>query len=100
MKIGIVTMPLFANYGGVLQNYALQKVLKALGHEPITFDYQRSYSFYNYLRSILKTTLLWFIPWKRRPFVSYHTYITRPLCCRYFHSKTYYLNISYRMFLI
>lgn len=87
MKIGIVTMPLFANYGGVLQNYALQKVLKDLGHEPITFDYQRSYSFYNYLRSILKTTLLWFIPWKRRPFVSYHTYITRPLCVDTFIQK-------------
>lgn len=36
MKIGILTQPLLANYGGVLQNYALQTVLKDLGHDPIT----------------------------------------------------------------
>lgn len=36
MKIAILTQPLRANYGGVLQNYALQQVLIKLGHEPIT----------------------------------------------------------------
>lgn len=39
MKIGIVTQPLHANYGGVLQNYALQQVLKRMGHEVWTLDY-------------------------------------------------------------
>lgn len=39
MKIGIVTQPLHANYGGVLQNYALQQVLKRMGHEVWTIDY-------------------------------------------------------------
>lgn len=38
MKIGIVTQPLSRNYGGILQNYALQQTLKKLGHEPYTFD--------------------------------------------------------------
>ena len=38
MKIGIVTQPLSDNYGGVLQNYALQTTLKKLGHEPITLN--------------------------------------------------------------
>lgn len=28
MKIGIITQPLQNNYGGILQNYALQDVLK------------------------------------------------------------------------
>ena len=28
MKVAIVTQPLMANYGGILQNYALQQVLK------------------------------------------------------------------------
>lgn len=37
MKIGIITMPLLMNYGGILQNYALQTVLRDLGHNPITF---------------------------------------------------------------
>lgn len=38
MKIGIVTQPLVNNYGGLLQNYALQEVLRRLGHDPITLD--------------------------------------------------------------
>lgn len=41
MKIGIVTQPLATNYGGILQNYALQQVLKKLGHEVWTIDYNR-----------------------------------------------------------
>lgn len=36
MKIGIITQPLGTNYGGILQNYALQEVLRRIGHEPIT----------------------------------------------------------------
>lgn len=38
MKVGIITQPLRNNYGGLLQNYALQQVLKKLGHEVITLD--------------------------------------------------------------
>ena len=38
MKIAILTQPLRANYGGVLQNYALQQVLINLGHKPITLE--------------------------------------------------------------
>mgnify|MGYP000678805833 CR=1 FL=1 len=30
-------MPLRMNYGGILQNYALQTVFRDLGHSPITF---------------------------------------------------------------
>lgn len=71
MKIGIVTRPLLANYGGILQNYALQHVLKRLGHEPITIDYVPRYSVYRYIRSFCKTLMLFFVHWKRRPFVSY-----------------------------
>lgn len=36
MKIGILTHYIHYGYGGVLQNYALQTVLKSLNHEPIT----------------------------------------------------------------
>lgn len=32
MKIAILTLPLHANYGGILQAYALQNVLERLGH--------------------------------------------------------------------
>lgn len=40
MKIGIITQPLQNNYGGLLQNFALQRVLISLGHEPITLDWE------------------------------------------------------------
>lgn len=42
MKIGILTQPLHKNYGGLLQNYALQQVLKGMGHEVETIDHSFS----------------------------------------------------------
>ena len=36
MKILILTLPIHGNYGGVLQAYALQTVLKRMGHEVVT----------------------------------------------------------------
>ena len=33
MKIGILTLPLHGNYGGILQCYALQTVLRRMGHD-------------------------------------------------------------------
>ena len=33
MRIAIVTLPLHTNYGGILQAYALRKVLMDMGHE-------------------------------------------------------------------
>jgi hypothetical protein len=51
MKIGILTLPLHINYGGILQAYALQTILKRMGHEvsiieeiekPITIPLQRA----------------------------------------------------------
>lgn len=33
MKIGIITLPLHSNYGGILQAYALQTILERMGHE-------------------------------------------------------------------
>jgi hypothetical protein len=38
MKIGIITHQLKNNYGGLLQNYALQKVLESMGHEVLTIN--------------------------------------------------------------
>lgn len=39
MKIGIITLPLHTNYGGILQAYALQTVLQRLGHDVEVIDY-------------------------------------------------------------
>lgn len=38
MIINILTQPLFTNYGGILQNYALQDVLRRMGHIPLTLN--------------------------------------------------------------
>ncbi|MGQ4879998.1 polysaccharide pyruvyl transferase family protein [Billgrantia sp. LNSP4103-1] len=40
MKIAIMTQPLGKNYGGIIQAWALQQVLKKAGHEPVTIDRQ------------------------------------------------------------
>jgi polysaccharide pyruvyl transferase WcaK-like protein len=38
MKICILTQPLGKNYGGIMQAFALQKVLKDMGHDVFTLD--------------------------------------------------------------
>lgn len=42
MRIAIITLPLIGNYGGILQNYALQTVLKRMEHtvETITLPWE------------------------------------------------------------
>lgn len=42
MKIGILTLPLHTNYGGILQAYALQTVLERMGHEVKVIDVDRT----------------------------------------------------------
>ena len=54
MRIGIVTQPLEMNYGGILQNWALQQVLKRLGHAPITIDAYQRFTFPHYLYSCFR----------------------------------------------
>lgn len=50
MKIGILTLPLHTNYGGILQAYALQTVLERMGHEVKVINSRANYRF-----SLLKT---------------------------------------------
>lgn len=38
MKIGVLTLSLHTNYGGILQAYALQKVLQDMGHDTVLLD--------------------------------------------------------------
>lgn len=57
MKVAILTQPLRTNFGGILQNYALQIVLKRLGHEPITIDYACRYTKCRWLMGWLKSTI-------------------------------------------
>lgn len=56
MKIGILTHPQGANYGGLLQCYALCTYLRKLGHEPIVIQRVANKSFFlwGWTRAILK----------------------------------------------
>ena len=77
MKIGIVTQPLYNNYGGLLQNFALQQVLKRLGHEVKTIDFVGRTSFTRYLLSICKQLLISVLKCRRpqiRPYVAIPTF--------------------------
>ncbi len=78
MKVGIVTQPLYANYGGILQNYALQQVLKKMGHTPITLDYMPSLSFGRYLLYVGKSIVFFLSPSKRHPIKPYKHFLERP----------------------
>lgn len=67
MKIGILTLPLYTNYGGVLQAYALQQTLKKIGHDVFhietndnrSFVHLSSFKFYKwwYTTRLLKELL-------------------------------------------
>lgn len=41
MKVGVLTLPLWHNYGGILQAYALQVALRRLGMDAVHIDVQR-----------------------------------------------------------
>lgn len=64
MRIGILTLPLHENYGGILQAYALQKVLEGMGHDTLILDKARRVElplltkFYQYAVRTVKNILL------------------------------------------
>ncbi len=59
MKIGILTQPLHGNYGGLLQNYALQQVLLKEGYDVKTIDWYYDFRSSRERRvSFLKTRFL------------------------------------------
>lgn len=58
MKYGIITQPLLNNYGGTLQNYALQQAVRKLGADVVTLDYMPHKSYAHVLRSLVYNVLL------------------------------------------
>lgn len=81
MKIGILTQPLTNNYGGIFQAYALQYVLKQLGHTPLTIDrtWSSNFSFLIKIASVInrcikyifisKKTIIRVTPTKKEKFL-------------------------------
>jgi len=71
MKIGIFTLWQGLNYGGVLQNYALQKVLKDMGHDVYTIDRTFFVSSFFRILSFLKRNFQHYILRKDVPTMFY-----------------------------
>lgn len=63
MRIAIITLPLHANYGGILQAYALQTVLKQMGHtvETIVTPWQKSMPLWRLPLAYTKRCILKFL---------------------------------------
>ncbi len=59
MKIAILTQPLCNNYGGILQNYALQTVLRRMGHQPVTLNTSTPKASYTPHRLVLSCCKRW-----------------------------------------
>lgn len=60
MKIGILTLPLHTNYGGILQAYALLTTLKNMGYDPYLISL-KAIKYKKSIKEILKFGLLKFI---------------------------------------
>lgn len=54
MKIGILSLILHTNYGGILQSYALQTILERMGHEVVVLNRSRDLH-----RSLYKEALIY-----------------------------------------
>lgn len=57
MKIGIITQPLHTNYGGLLQAFALQVVLKRMGHNVLTVDWAHDNSYIRWILACCKALI-------------------------------------------
>lgn len=59
MRIGVLTLPLHNNYGGILQAYAIVKVLEKMGHEVYLIDtrFKNKPSFLKSIKIALKKFL-------------------------------------------
>lgn len=56
MRIGILTQALHGNYGGILQNFALQSILCDMGHSAVTID-RHIYRSESVLKNVIKKIL-------------------------------------------
>lgn len=97
MKVGIVTQPLWGNYGGILQNFALQQVLKNMGHDPITFDFQWGYSGFHYFIHEIKNVVNVLLNRSKKIFLPYAptrvNKTTNDFICRYILKTPPFWNI-------
>lgn len=58
MKIAILTLPLHTNYGGILQAFALQTILRRMGYKTEILNNSYNPSLFRIVLSVIKTMLL------------------------------------------
>ncbi len=63
MRIAILTLSIYANYGGILQAYALQRVLQQMGHEVVVIRHD------NKIPYLFFRDLIWFGVYLIRRFI-------------------------------
>ena len=64
------------NYGCLLQNYAMQRILRQFGINCVTYDIVLTTHLFRYVLSSIKTFVCLFIPGKKRPFAKF----VKPSC--------------------
>jgi len=86
MRIGILTQPLYTNYGGIVQCYALQTVLQRMGHETIVLqrEFDRKFSLLGaltyYAKHLVKLLLgrkeswHYYVSQEKRDYIAQNTY--------------------------
>ena len=81
MRIAIITLPLSGNYGGILQNYALQTVLKRSGHtvETITLPQELKQPWWRKPLAYGKRSLNKYVLRRRKTLVFYEEWYNRTL---------------------
>ena len=117
MTIGILTLPLHTNYGGILQGYALQTVLEKMGHDVKVINLNRkpqSYSKYEVIKqfvsrvvsSVLKLRIYSYYNVRKESTMRYNDYLikskyTQLFINKYIHNywvENYISDINYRDF--
>ncbi|WP_438469188.1 polysaccharide pyruvyl transferase family protein [Vibrio vulnificus] len=61
MKVAVITFPLINNYGGIIQAFAMMKLLEDLGHEPMLVNLQSESKLKSISKFIIKKYFLFFM---------------------------------------
>ena len=94
MRVGILTLPLHTNYGGILQAYALQTVLERMGHDVVVIDtpnIKPTPSLFTLSKRLIKRLLGKrvgvFFEWKHNKEYPVISQNTQPFVDKYIHRK-------------
>lgn len=61
MRVAVITFPLINNYGGIIQAFAMMRLLKDLGHEPTLVNFQSESKFKSISKFLIKKYVLFFM---------------------------------------